>query len=78
MHGLVLRIHVLPAARKKDVDGRDNRGHDDGEIQIDPEPCYSARLSKPGLRLAEWFVGRCWQRNRAALPWDPRGGGASA
>jgi hypothetical protein len=32
MAGLVPAIHVLVAAFKKDVDARDERGHDDGEI----------------------------------------------
>jgi hypothetical protein len=29
MPGLVPGIHVLPAARSKDVDGRDEPGHDE-------------------------------------------------
>jgi hypothetical protein len=35
MAGLVPAIHVLLALGKKDVDARDKRGHDGGEV-IDP------------------------------------------
>ena len=32
MAGPVPAIHVLLSAHKKDVDARDRRGHDDGEV----------------------------------------------
>jgi len=33
MAGLVPAIHVLASARKKDVDARDKRGHDESNIE---------------------------------------------
>jgi hypothetical protein len=32
MPGLVPGIHVLLRSRKKDVDGRDKPGHDEGDV----------------------------------------------
>jgi hypothetical protein len=34
MPGLVPGIHVLDSSRKKDVDGRDQPGHDEGNFKF--------------------------------------------
>jgi hypothetical protein len=36
MAGLVPAVHVLLLAKRKDVDARDKRGHDGGEITANP------------------------------------------
>ena len=52
MAGLVPAIHVLLGPRKKDVDARDKRGHDEGEIGLSEKlvPRKGLEPPTPALR----------------------------
>ncbi|MFK4509492.1 A/G-specific DNA-adenine glycosylase [Bradyrhizobium daqingense] len=84
MAGLVPAIHVLPA--KKDVDARDERGHDversarhrysqnmssKSALKTKPEPFEAVVSTRPTLLLA-WY-----DRHRRRLPWRAAPGEAS-
>src|SRR5580704_2977743 len=47
MPELVAGIHVLIAARKQDVDGRDKPGHDDYEVLRKAFTCSRVIIGKP-------------------------------
>jgi hypothetical protein len=52
MAALVAAIHVYPRRRRKDVDGRDKRGHDDeGTESISPKRGPASRNSETIRRL---------------------------
>jgi len=70
MPGLVPGIHVFAAAIKKDVDGRDKPGHDEGLVGLNPHP--HQRTSFQPSDIARHFrafggTANCSVRSRSVM-----------